>query len=435
MSSHSPPRELAAYLHYGYVLDENRDPATLPFERETLEQAAAQRTEMARLSESELCAYGAKLWRSVCRRTLERNPGNLLLPLSSGLDSRAILAGLLEEGHDQLATVTYGIPGAYDFDLAPLVAHTAGVPNERIDLRDIGIHRSDLLGIAAEPGRSSALFDMFFNRIVTRRHENSWTCLSGYLGDVLAGKNDQRTQSAYWDEARTAFARRNRRTKNMPLAPSGTDPVASLPEAPIVSAQLLSYEAQLDFAVRQERMMRPIVIGADTTHAKPFLDPQWVAFMLSLPEEQRRDRQLFKRVFLKAYPRLFSLPTTANGGMPLGAPAWRQRLHRHAVRRRRKWRSRLHRFFPSVAVPPGAPQWQYVDFARELRTDSDIQRLVSDSIERLGEHGHVPWLEPDAIWRAHQQRQGDYSKELDVLLNVELMLSAQSAEPSLETDL
>lgn len=60
-----------------------------------------------------------------CARVVERSSKPLLVPLSAGLDSRAVLAGLCACGAP-IHTVTYGVPGAFDYDIAPRIARTAG---------------------------------------------------------------------------------------------------------------------------------------------------------------------------------------------------------------------------------------------------------------------------------------------------------------------
>ena len=44
--------------------------------------------------------------------------GHHIVPLSGGLDSRAILGGLLDAGlKDQITTVTFGTLGTWDYDI------------------------------------------------------------------------------------------------------------------------------------------------------------------------------------------------------------------------------------------------------------------------------------------------------------------------------
>src|SRR5699024_800372 len=175
--------------------------------------------------------------------------------------------------------------------------------------------------------------------------------LSGYLGDVLAGKNLGRENSRTWNEARRRFAARNRYSRTAWLLPPGVEPESLLPATPFVDDDLLGFDEQLDYAVRQECMMRTNVMRADYHCVAPMLDPEWVSFMLALDDGQRHDRYLFKKMFMRGFPNLFSLPTTVNGGLPLAASAGRIARHKRSLKRRRRLRLRARRLWPSVAVP------------------------------------------------------------------------------------
>lgn len=103
---------LAELLHYGVVVHPAGEPLEIPFDHTTLE-TARQRLGQSFESDSAWLEEGAKIWRDACRRVAERSTKPLLLPLSSGLDSRAVLAGLSDCGAD-VRTTTYGIPGSFD---------------------------------------------------------------------------------------------------------------------------------------------------------------------------------------------------------------------------------------------------------------------------------------------------------------------------------
>ena len=51
-----------------------------------------------------------------------------ILPMSGGLDFRAVLGGLLEHiPSSQIVTVTYGIPGTWDFEIAKMISRKFGI--------------------------------------------------------------------------------------------------------------------------------------------------------------------------------------------------------------------------------------------------------------------------------------------------------------------
>lgn len=414
---------LTEILHYGAVLNSPLSSPALPFE-ESLLNAARQRRESPTPDRQLLLEEGAQIWRNVCTRVIEASTQPLLVPLSAGLDSRAILAGLRGCGAPVRA-VTYGVPGAFDYELAPRVARCARAEIERIDLRDVSFDRDKLLAMAARPGPVSSVLDMYFNRMLAAHCGRDYSYVNGFMGDPLAGKNLSGEEMPDWSAACRTFAQRQRSARHDVLTAPSADVVARLPQSPFVSSEMLSFEAQLNYGVRQQCLVRPIVCPPDHEVFTPFTDPEWVVFMLGLPDEMRRNRAFFVALFQYAFPELFALPTTASGGLPLGASRERMRRYKRRLKRVRRFKLRLQRVFPGVHVPPADRGWQYIDFPALLRGDNWLAQLFADSMARLDESAIVPWIDGTALLAAHRAGEGDHFKALNVLLNLDIVREAR----------
>jgi len=412
---------LSAMLHFGYVIDWPGRPPRLPFSIETLEAARAERATLSRLSEDAVCDYGIDLWKRVCRRVLDSRDGPFVLPLSAGLDSRAVLAGLVSQGARDIRTVTYGVPGSYDYEIAPAIAQAVGMSNERIDLRDIEVDRDCIDAIAREPGRVSFLIDMYFNRVISDRFGTEPTYLNGYLGDVLAGKYVGGGESDSWDAALRHFAKTNRHSRTEVLTHPDIQPTDCLPQEPFVDASLLSYDDQLGYTLRQECLMRPIVMRAGYDCVAPMLDPEWEAFMLALNKAQRDDRYLFKQMFQRGFPQLFSLPTAVNGGLPLSASPNAVRRHERRVKRRRRLRAKLSKVFPALDVPLGNRGWKYIDFKRDITGRKDLAALFEHAMHEIDQAALAPWINATGLWKEHVAGTENHGKALGVLLNLAVL--------------
>ena len=410
-------------LHYGSPLSTASDAPGFPFDIDTLAAAKARRDRPEQDS-SALLDEGTRLWKAVCSRAAEKTRKPLLLPLSAGLDSRAVLAGL-RANDIPVHTMTYGVPGAFDYELAPQVAKAAGASNERLDLQSVPITRERLLEVAADTPRPSLLLDMFFNHQITERHGDAFSYINGFAGDALAGNNLKSAEGFLWPQATQAFARWHQVSRTLTLTDADMDPLAALPRQPLVEPSLLPSIQQLDFAIRQQCMVRPIVCPPGVDVITPFLDPEWCVFMLGLPEALRHDRSFFIELFRSSFPSLFSLPSSASGGLALGAGETAIRRHRKKLRRRRRLRARIKRIFPAVRVPPANRGWQYLDFRTLLREDGSLALLFADSMARLDEQALVPWIDAQALLRSHRAYEADHFKALNVLLNVELLLDAR----------
>lgn len=413
---------LLEVLHYGVPLAINdRSPARLPFSTEVLEEANRRRSVAPDTPES-LFEEARIIWRNACRRAAESATHPLCLPLSAGLDSRAVLAGLRDAGVVP-ATVTYGVPGAFDYELAPAVAARAGAPHLRLDLGEVTITRELLVRYAKRLAKPGSLLDMSFNGELMTRTEKRYSYINGFAGDALTGKHLANVKSQTWAQACADFSRWCCASKTETLTPRQFNPTAGLPDSPLVDTSLLSAGYQLDFSVRQARMIRPIVMPTTDEVFTPFTDPDWCAFILGLPNEFLADQRFIIAFLRSTYTDLFSLPTTANGGLTLDASAGQVARHKKRLRRRGRWRRRLRRWWPTINVPPADRQWQYLDFRNQLRQNTPIAAMVDESMQRLDELGATPWLSAKDLLAAHRSSHADHAKALNALLNLEILLS------------
>jgi len=182
---------------------------------------------------------------------------------------------------------------------------------------------------------------------------------------------------------------------------------------------MLGYDEQLDFGIRQECYVKPLVLLSGYEYCTPFLHPEWVHFMLSLPRAYRQSQLLYKEILTSAFPRLFSLPVKNNHGLPLGAPRWRRQIRRVRLYSR----AAVSRLFPTLAyqVNPGV---NYIDFDRGLRERADLKAVVYENIQDLKRRGIVDWIDIDSIWARHQARRANHADALTLLASLEINLKA-----------
>jgi hypothetical protein len=139
--------------------------------------------------------------------------------LSGGLDSRLVLAALVEAGlRDSIVAVTFGIPGTLDFDLAPAVARAAGVRHEPLDLSRIEVS-AEALEQAVRTSPWTAALETFHNHLIPARYGTGATYWSGYMGDTIAGID--LVETASWEAACREFAADTRMVRSTVLTPPG----------------------------------------------------------------------------------------------------------------------------------------------------------------------------------------------------------------------
>ncbi|WP_375802245.1 asparagine synthase-related protein [Salinibacter sp.] len=408
--------EIHGFLHYSYY--PNSDECSVP---ETIIDASAHDPLTSSLVERGEKALQKSVEANFERESFPENATHTLL-LSGGLDSRTVLALLLDQvGPDQIAVGSYGVPGAFDYELAQEVAKKAGVTSYRYDLRPQHFEWSyeKLLDYARTLPHPTRIFEAYINHYartqVAQNCAGATVQWSGWLGETTAGSHHSHylPNEFGWDAHCGQFARWNNAT-TVDLTPIGFDPRTSLPEEPPAGRSDLNYGEQLDYAVRQQCFIKPFVNPSDCF--SPFLDEKWLQFILPLPRRLRVNRRLFKKIVRRAWPRLFALPTETNDGLPLKKDTLPGRTSHLFGRVRRK----LQREIPFLST---YRKVQYFDFSTALRTENSFRGLVGSLLARLDHRPVVSWIDVDRLWRAHQDGM-DLNLDLRILAGLELCLEA-----------
>jgi hypothetical protein len=413
---------LSSFLHFGYV---PKPGIGRPRWLDCLVDWQRRPGEIARADDApSLIREGVGLLRRVFKSAIGDGSASHVVPLSGGLDSRAILGGLLENlGSREVQAVTFGSPGTWDYEIGREVARVVDVRREVIDLTSAEWRwdTAELVKTAGQTDRPIWVFDAHVNRHIADRLGFGHVYWSGFMGDPLSGSHLWSRDSSTWDHAKKRFAGCNRFSRSVDMTPPGFEPERCLPESPPLGPEGLSYDEQLDFLVRQQCWVEHIVLPKRYEYRTPFLHPEWVNFVLSLPRRYRQGQYLYKEILRTAYPRLFALPVKNNFGLPLNAPWWskqarRLNLRAHALARR---------IAPDFCrwVSPGL---NYIDFDHELRHRRDLREMVHESIENLRIRRVADWIDVEDIWRRHQNGQGNHADALTLLASLEINLGVRT---------
>lgn len=331
-----------------------------------------------------------------------------VVPLSGGLDSRAVLAGLLDlDIRDKIHTVTFGIPGAWDYDLAREVARVAGVKHEAIDLTSIQLSLADLVDTVKSGGKWTYTIDAFYNGIIRKRYGTDAVYWSGFQGDALTGAHLAPSRPIAWDTAIHHFLNTNRYCWSVPLLPECIEPTELLPDQPLVQASRLDYDDQLDLGIRQLSGIMPIVISSRYRQALPFLQEAWTRFILGIPREFRHRQRLYKRVLHRAWPEIFSVPIKNHYGARIDASRLRISANALSFKLVRRFASRFG--WPSSAMRLAQ---NYIDVADAFRNRPDYRRLLVESVSALRDYDLIPWVPIDRICNEHRRGVRNHSQAL-----------------------
>lgn len=408
--------QLQAFLYYGYVPQHQKPNVQGLLERYNIKIRKKKEHNIL----DNLIAKGSNILENVFRE-LAYKLGNrkVIIPLSGGMDSRAILGGVLNYlPKGQIRTISIGIPGTIDYELGQVVSKHVNVENEPINLNNVGWDESKLTKYASLFKLPTSFLDGFlFSQIFSSKDPSS-VYLSGFFGDPLAGSRLPKQCSKSWGQGVKNFNKKNKysNTTNLTTIANGITF-----KRPFTENNIISYDEQLDFFVRQRYYIAPLVLLKGTKQIAPFLNPKWVEYMLSLPKAFRKEQLLFKKILQYTYPDLFSLPLKNIRGLPLTAPAFQINFKRISD----KLNALGRHYVPSI-FNSHSPYINYIDFAKAFRKKEDLRSLAEKCLMDLNERNIVPKNHINKIWNDHQLKKHDHSRLISLLVSLEIFFKSKA---------
>lgn len=415
--------DIYSFLYFGFLTNNpyEKDKILLP---ELNLASIEHNSTVFNKSENDIIEEGVKALTSSYKNV----SGDLhIVPLSGGCDSRAILAGLVNAGlESKIVTVTFGAPGSLDYELGAKLSRKLGLRHKQLDLTRIDLDYSRLVKTAQNGCSWTFLLDGFYNSLITDEYGKDATYWSGYMGGELAGSHLPLKENVSWGLAKQYFVEWNRFVRSINLTPSSYCPENSLPNHPLIDRSMLSYDEQLDFVFRQQNYIKRVVTFEGYTYKKPFLDTDWVRFILGLPRQYRIDNYIYKKVLLRAYPGFFALPTTNTYGGALSVSNTELKLRKALSKIRNRVDKRIALFgmnIDSIWNRLGVLRSSnYVEYNTALRSQKNFKDVIRQLIDELIERKIVDWIDINMIWDQHQKRKANHGEALILLAALELSL-------------
>jgi asparagine synthetase B (glutamine-hydrolysing) len=398
--------KILSFLDLGYFLDYPEKSVLLPDKINPVEQDG--------VTKEELFITVRQKWLKSLDSGFSSGQG-CVVPLSGGLDSRAVLAGLLQFTEAfNITTYTFGMPGAFDYEIAAKVARSVGVSNIRIPLDKYEYSLDELIETSKKMDHQTLMFYHAPLRLIHRDFADGvhW---SGFLGDAITGGHISEKLASSHEEAQRKFLDFNSYIKgdDVRLLTGGTDYALSHLVVPPKENGFLTLEEGYDLLNRQNKYIAPHVMLQGFEHRAPFNNPELMGFFLGLTDAQKR-KQIFFKAFLQWWkPRIFSLPVKNNLGFPLNAAPWRPKLRKKyfaLMQRKRNWKN---------------PKINYFNFSDDIIYNAKFRVLVLSQLEDLLTRKILPdVIKPKVLWKEHQQRIGDHGRLIQGLVSLEIHLKA-----------
>lgn len=335
------------------------------------------------------------------------------VPLSGGIDSRAILAVLLEHmSAENISTYTFGTPGTWDFDIGCMIAGRLGTRHTAIDLSAVHWTPEELTKTALAQDAQTYLFHHVPHDMLQQFKDH--TIWSGYLGDLVTGGHLSAEPSQSPAEARVKYVRKRAVSR---FFMHDEARLASFSEQlDILPTGVQDFDEQVMFS-EVGRITAPHVLPHGYTYRTPLINSPFMDFFLSLPREYRSGQRLFIRMLRDTWPALFSLPVKTNYGLSFGASkvrVLRNRGYNLCLRR-------LRSLFPFMGWPVH-PATNYFDYDRALRTNPSLCEAVYSLLERVQDIVQDLSIQPLSLMRLHINGKGNYGNEILMLASLAVNL-------------
>ena len=408
------------YLYYGYLPDPD---VQLPESLRRWFDGELTSSNYNNATKADLTKIGSKILIDTFQQEIANyhNSTNVV-PLSGGLDSRAILANLIENfDTSKIITVTFGLPGSPDYETAKSIAKKTGLRWAGIDLSPgkMKWNTDMLINTAKQSERPTRLFDSAINHTIQLKFGKDSVYWSGFMGDSLGRVIPDYKMIKSWEAGKSAFIQKNCHCKNFSLSTTDYHPEMQLPDQPLTSTERLDYYSQLNYCIRQQCLTKHIYSPKGYDIRYPFLNPKWIAFFLSVPRNHRYHQSLYRKILCFSYPHLFNRWNSP-----------KKDSHRLKVligkRYKKIYNKCLKIGIPNYFLNTPSHNVNYIDWNYALRYQDDFKNTVYSNLQDLKARKIIDWLDIDKIWTIHQNIQTNLSSELMVLAALEIHLKAKT---------
>jgi hypothetical protein len=395
-------QKINSFLHCGYVPN-NLD---IPFWLKSFQPTQ----DYLNKSKEELVEIGVdKLYNLIDFSKFSADTHHVL-PLSGGLDSRAILGLFLKNGIKNKTTVTFGIPGAMNYEIASILANHFKLQHVTIDLTKIQITRNDLFEIINEGCRWTYLFDAFYNRQIQKHFGKEVVYWSGFMGDNLAGSHLYSIDCINWEKSVKIFSEKQKLIKRLTLTDVEFNINDMFSHTSFYPNYFLSYFDQLDQFYRQKDYIYPTLIDPKYEIKIPFAEKDWLNFILNIPSKYRFRIDLYKEIVSRAFPELFQYPTTEHSGYHLNINPILYKIYR---------------LMEKVKIKRNYTRYNYLDFSENIRSDNQFSDLIKTNLVSLAKRNLKLRYDPIVLFSKNKSKELNCGDILTLLAALELNLSCE----------
>ncbi len=381
-----------------------------------------------------------RLWQKAMDSRLKKDE-KIIIEISGGLDSRAILAAALKTTpKENILLYTFGDEKSYDCEIGKIIAQTLGIQHIFLPAKKENFAEQykksflDSEGMIDATPYSSLQVDQSLRSFGQK-------IFNGFMGGEIMGPLiflkidalDLQTDADY-QKAKDILLDHHRFNdvqtikllfnpaymKDLDVLSSFDKSVEDLQEINI--EQLPNYCAKWLYVNESDKYTSFCNFRYDSLfeYVKPFLDTELVDFLLRVPPELRKEKKLYKQMLMKKYSELFELPTKNNLGLPLQTNHMRLYVKRVLWFGQRKLNSLSnhlvhHRLFFNK-------NQNYLDYDDLLRTDEQYQTFMRIMVEKVKKREFFDPEYIESLWKLHLSGRKNSAMIFGLLVTFELIL-------------
>jgi len=375
------------------------------------------------LSENDLIEIGKKKFLESFFKLFDSEDRHVV-PLSGGLDSRAILGALLNfTKPENIYTYTFGVPGTLDYEIGNLIARKIGTRHTCFNLNEFMFSQNDLLVSSKNVDGQTVLFHQPPIKELLNKFSDAkiW---SGFMGDPLAGSHLVLDASSNIQKIKDTFISKNTFVKSYEFTNFGNKDFYEYIYFPNYDLSKVSIYEQIDFFNRQLKYIAPHVLLKGFNYILPFLETTWFNFILSVDNKYRKNERLYRKIILSLFPDLFRYPTKTKFGARLNS----SRLIVLLNKIKNKVKQKSSSIFPFVVDP----YINYIDFNDAIRKRVDLNTLIHSNIMDLKKRNIINEIDINEIWERHIKKTSNHADLLLVLASLEIHFKASEMKENLE---
>ena len=346
-------------------------------------------------------------------KQFQSNKDNIV-PLSGGMDSRIILAALCEFTEaSNIYTYTFGVPGAYDYEIPNAIVRKLGTQHTNFSAKDTHYTIEGLLRAAiASDGNTEVFHPLVLNRVADHYRADAvfW---SGFAGDLVGGAFGTKLEGGNPKQQLINYEKRGIHFLDNKIDDDLLYPYITMGEK---MSGFVSENEACFWENHVERYTGHHIFRNDMNIKAPLVDMSFLKFFFTLPESKRQGKKYFNEAFSSLFPEVFKFPTK-DYGYKYSQYSFLEPLHRAKF----YFSSLGWRLAPKLFTHPNAA---YIDMRHAINHRPDVRSCIDELLTDLSKRNIVDNTRMFSFLHEHRNDRKNYTKDLINLASLEVILKA-----------